>query len=94
MAHQTPKRGSCVSPAATQAYRALQHSIEQICRAEYASATRAAHKAGRKSIRYRVPAEADLLVHASSDVCGGKITPEEAMAMIHIPEVNRARFKK
>lgn len=73
------------------AHRALQNAIKQIAEAQYRAA-------GKPKSKPRGPAfvatgpEVRALVEASSDVLSGKITPEEAMAMVLDPNVMQQRF--
>ena len=80
--------GQCVSEAASRAYTALQHAAEQIGRRAHASG----EYRGRRGRGYSIRPEHAELVKAMSDVCGGRISPEEAMGLLHTYDVDKARF--
>jgi hypothetical protein len=72
---------------------ALGKAIAQIAKAQWAAAKRPKGRPGRPAFVAKGD-EVRRLVQARSDVLGGKITPEQAMAMLHEPDVFRARFSK
>jgi hypothetical protein len=90
--HKT--NGSCVSPAATQAYRALMFAAERIGRANYQAGLYRVRRdrRGRVTTGYSITETHQRVINTSSQVCGGRITPEEAMAVLHEYDVLKERL--
>ena len=80
----------CLTPAADRAYLALVRAAERIGLRNYL-----AQRRGKgKRWRYQ-PTEAHRrVVEDAARVCGGRITPDEAMATLHEYDVMRERFPK
>ncbi len=85
--------GSCVTPAADTAYLALQRAAERIGHEGYRAAKARGQRPSRKGAAIYQPSEAHRhVVRTMTAVCGGKITPEAAMAVLHEYDVTAARF--
>ncbi len=71
-----------------QAHRALSHAADRMGKSGYA-----AHKASRFGKRPFTPSAAhEEVVKAMPALLAGKITPEEAMALLHTYDVNKERL--
>ena len=75
------------------AYDAIQKAIRQIAESQYKAAGKPKRKTGQPAF-VATGDEVRALVKASSDVLGGIITPEQAMALVLDGDVLNARFKK
>ena len=78
-----------------QAYRILSTAAERVGRNNYASQLTAHVKAGksRRTFRFTVTDAHAKLVQAMADLGRSKITPEEAVAVIHYDyDINQQRF--
>lgn len=77
-----------------EAYHALYKAAEQLAAAEYKAQLRHHTKTLRRrpsTFRFCPTAELDALVNAMSDE---SITDEQAMALLHVPEIHNARFQE
>ncbi len=85
---------SDIDPQFAQAYNALMAASERIGRAEYkAGKYKAVHERnGRLRHGYSLSSAHQEVQQALDDLCRNKITPEEAMAVLHGYDVSRTRL--
>lgn len=75
-----------------QAYDALGEAIKRIAKAQYKAAGSPKGKPGEPAF-IATGQDIDRMVKARGDVLSGSISPEEAMAMLHEPDILRERTK-
>lgn len=79
--------------AKVRAYMALRNAAEQIGRTNLRSGIyKPKTRRGKMVQGYSITAEHRAVIDAMSDVLSGKISPEEAMALLLSHEVMRQRF--
>jgi hypothetical protein len=76
------------------AYASLSRAAEQIGQMQAAVQARTHTRAGRsiKTFRYCPTPAHMLIVDALPALAAGRMTAEEAIALLHIPEIHAARF--
>jgi hypothetical protein len=81
------EQGNVYNQDSLRAYKALSHAAEQIGKSNY-------RRGLYKKKGYSITPEHQMLVEAMPQVLAGEISVEEAMALLHLPEVERQRFFK
>jgi len=93
MAKRRGLGGSCVTAAADRAYSALQTAAERIARNQYAAGNyRVQRRHGRVTRGYSITPEHKLLVDMMPQVCAGRVSPNDAMALLHEYDVMKQRL--
>lgn len=82
-----------LDPARIRAYRALGKAADRIGLSNYRRGMDAWRRAGKHPLRYRpyVSEAHRRVIDAMSDVLGGRISVEEAMAILHEYDVEKER---
>lgn len=82
-----------ITPQFVQVYNALRNAAERIAKANYDSQFTAHEKARRspKTFKFYVTEAHQKVVDALNDLCKDKITPEQAMAVLHEYDVFQER---
>lgn len=82
------------TPQQIQAHRALMKAAEKMGWNNYQAGLAAHVRKGRKkhTYRYTPTEEHERVIKASSDVLKGRITPEQAMAMLHEYDIFKQRM--
>ena len=94
MAKRRGLGGSCVTAAADRAYTALQIAAERIGKNQYAAGNYRVrrNRAGRVTSGYSITPEHKSLVDMMPRVCAGKVSPNDAMALLHDYDVLKQRL--
>lgn len=84
---------NCVSNAADRVYVALRKAAERIGMRNYRAGLYKVERRRGKVVRgYSITEAHKAVIDAMPKVCGGKITPEEAMSILREHDVMRERF--